>query len=99
MACAISSPSSTPGGAVGAIGLASPALIPTRVYHYRDPAAVILGLRELRKKGLTPRGLLFVALDPRGNIREIYSLAFFNEKQALIDIQALAAEAGGTAAR
>jgi hypothetical protein len=41
-------------------------MFPTRVYHYRDPAAVILGLRELRKKGLTPRGLLFVALNPRG---------------------------------
>jgi hypothetical protein len=38
----------------------------TRVLHYRDPAAVILGLKELRKQGLTPRGLLFVALDPRG---------------------------------
>ncbi len=38
----------------------------TRVYHYRDPAAVILGLKELRKQGLTPRGLLFVACDPRG---------------------------------
>ena len=38
----------------------------TRVYHYRDPAAVIIGLKELRKSGLTPRGLLFVALDPRG---------------------------------
>jgi hypothetical protein len=38
----------------------------TRVYHYRDPAAVILGLKELRKQGLTPRGLLFAALDPRG---------------------------------
>ena len=38
----------------------------TRVYHYRDPAAVILGLKELRKQGLTPRGVLFVALDPRG---------------------------------
>jgi len=38
----------------------------TRVVHYRDPAAVILGLKELRKQGLTPRGLLFVALDPRG---------------------------------
>jgi hypothetical protein len=38
----------------------------TKVYHYRDPAAVILGLKELRKQGLTPRGLLFVALDPRG---------------------------------
>ena len=38
----------------------------TRVYHYRDPAAFMLGLKELRKQGLTPRGLLFVALDPRG---------------------------------
>jgi hypothetical protein len=41
-------------------------LFATRVYHYRDPAAVILGLKELRKQGLTPRGLLFIALDPRG---------------------------------
>src|SRR3982751_376025 len=41
-------------------------MIATRVFHYRDPAAVILGLKELRKQGLTPRGLLFVALDPRG---------------------------------
>lgn len=40
----------------------------TRVYHYRQPAAVVLGLKELRKQGLTPRGLLFVALDPRGEI-------------------------------
>ena len=41
-------------------------MIATRVYHYRQPAAVILGLKELRKQGLTPRGLLFIALDPRG---------------------------------
>jgi hypothetical protein len=41
-------------------------VFPTRVYHYRDPAGLILGLKELRKQGLTPRGLLFVALDPRG---------------------------------
>lgn len=41
-------------------------MVPTRVVHYRDPAAVILGLKELRKQGLTPRGLLFVAIDPRG---------------------------------
>jgi hypothetical protein len=41
-------------------------VIPARVYHYRDPAAVILGLGEQRKRGLTPRGLLFVAVDPRG---------------------------------
>jgi len=32
-------------------------------------------------------------IDPNGNIREIYSLAFFNEKQALIDMKALLAEA------
>jgi hypothetical protein len=41
-------------------------MLATRVLHYRDPAAVIIGLKELRKQGLTPRGLLFVALDPRG---------------------------------
>jgi protein SCO1 len=28
-------------------------------------------------------------IDPKGQIRDIYSLAFFNEKQAFIDIQAL----------
>lgn len=36
------------------------------LYHYRDPAAVALGLAELRKRGLTARGLLFLAQDPRG---------------------------------
>lgn len=41
-------------------------MIPTRVYRYRDPAGVILGLRELRRKGLTPRGIMFLAVDPRG---------------------------------
>jgi len=41
-------------------------MIPARVYHYRDPAAVVLGLSELRNRGLTQRGLLFIALDPRG---------------------------------
>ncbi len=25
-------------------------MLATRVYHYRDPAAVILGLKELRKR-------------------------------------------------
>ena len=39
-----------------------------QTHHYRDPAAVILGLGELRRKGLTPRGLCFLALDPRGEI-------------------------------
>jgi hypothetical protein len=38
----------------------------TRVHRYRDPYGVVRGLKELRKQGLTPRGLLFVALDPRG---------------------------------
>jgi protein SCO1/2 len=32
-------------------------------------------------------------IDLVGNIREIYSLSFFNEKQALIDMKALLAEA------
>lgn len=41
-------------------------MFPTRVFHYRQPAAVILGLKELRKRGLTPRGILFLAIDPRG---------------------------------
>jgi hypothetical protein len=41
-------------------------MIPTRVVRYRDPAAVTIGLGELRRQGLTPRGILFVALDPRG---------------------------------
>jgi hypothetical protein len=41
-------------------------MLATRVFHYRDPAAVYLGLNQLRKAGLTPRGILFLALDPRG---------------------------------
>lgn len=42
-------------------------MIPARVYHYRDPAAVVLGLEELSARGLTARGLLFVALDNYGD--------------------------------
>lgn len=42
-------------------------MIPTRVFRYGNPAAVVLGLKELRKRGLTPRGLLFIALDERGD--------------------------------
>jgi len=46
---------------------------------------------------LLPRGELdhparVYLIDQKGNIREIYSLVFFNEKQALIDIKALLAE-------
>ena len=33
-------------------------------------------------------------IDRKGNIREIYSLAFFNEKQALIDMRTLVLEPG-----
>jgi hypothetical protein len=33
-------------------------------------------------------------IDHNGNIREIYSLAFFNERQALIDMKKLIAEPG-----
>jgi hypothetical protein len=33
---------------------------------YHSPSAVPMGLGELRRRGLTPRGLLFCALDPRG---------------------------------
>ncbi|MEZ4360407.1 MAG: hypothetical protein R3B48_09515 [Kofleriaceae bacterium] len=38
------------------------------MFRYRDPRAFAIGLRELRLRGLTPRGLLFLALDPRGEI-------------------------------
>ena len=41
-------------------------MIPARVHHFRDPTAVVLGLKELGQRGLTPRGVLFIALDPRG---------------------------------
>src|SRR5215468_6910312 len=42
--------------------------LPARVFHYSDPMAVGLGLAELRQSGLTTRGVLFIALDPRGQI-------------------------------
>ncbi len=41
-------------------------MIPARAYRYHNPAALYLGLEDLRKRGLTPRGILFIALDPRG---------------------------------
>lgn len=41
-------------------------MVPNRIYQYRDPTGLMIGLGELRRKGLTPRGLLFIALDPRG---------------------------------
>ncbi len=42
-------------------------MIPAKVFHYRDPASVVLGLNDLRRRGLTPRGLLFIALDGFGD--------------------------------
>jgi hypothetical protein len=41
-------------------------MIPARVHRFRDPTAVVLGLEELGSRGLTPRGVLFIAIDPRG---------------------------------
>lgn len=41
-------------------------MLAARVYHYRDAASLTIGLSELRRQGMTPRGLLFLALDPRG---------------------------------
>lgn len=39
-----------------------------RVERYGEPAALLRGLKTLREGGLTPRGLLFVALSPDGAI-------------------------------
>ncbi|MFH0899028.1 MAG: hypothetical protein V2A73_00210 [Pseudomonadota bacterium] len=41
-------------------------MLATRIYHWRDPTSVVIGLNELRRQGLTPRGLLFIALDTSG---------------------------------
>ena len=38
------------------------------VERYGEPAAMLRGLKELRAKGLTPRGMLFLALSPDGAI-------------------------------
>ncbi len=40
----------------------------TRTHVYSDPMAASLGLAQLRLSGLTTRGVLFLALDPRGAI-------------------------------
>jgi protein SCO1 len=46
---------------------------------------------KLLPKGEIDHPARVYLIDQRGDIREIYSLAFFNEKQALIDIKALLA--------
>jgi cytochrome oxidase Cu insertion factor (SCO1/SenC/PrrC family) len=42
---------------------------------------------KLLPKGELDHPARVYLIDQKGNIREIYSLAFFNEKQALIDIR------------
>ena len=37
-------------------------------FSYRNPMAASLGLAGLRQKGLTTRGVLFIALDDRGEV-------------------------------
>jgi len=48
---------------------------------------------KLLPKGELDHPARVYLIDRKGNIREIYSLAFFNEKQALIDIRTLLGEA------
>ena len=49
---------------------------------------------KLLSKGELDHPARVYLIDQKGNIREIYSLAFFNEKQALIDMRKLALEPG-----
>src|SRR5262245_14042474 len=39
-----------------------------RLEKYAEPTSLLLGLGELRRRGVTPRGLMFLALDPGGAI-------------------------------
>lgn len=39
-----------------------------RTEQYKEPLSLLYGLGALRRSGLTPRGLLFLALDPSGAI-------------------------------
>ena len=43
-------------------------MLATRTLSFSDPAGLMIGLGAERKKGLTPRGLLFAALDTRGAV-------------------------------
>ena len=73
-------------------------MFPTRVYHYRDPAAVVLGLRELRRHGLTPRGLLFIALNPRGEFYSEHNIAQALSMRDFLDqLRSSGVETGGPA--
>lgn len=48
---------------------------------------------KLLPKGELDHPARVYLIDPAGNIREIYSLAFFNDKQALLDMKKLLSEA------
>lgn len=61
------------------------------VEKFPEPAALLRGLRKLRESGLTPRGLLFLALSPDGAIhvgtpadREQITSIKIGEKLALV---------------
>jgi hypothetical protein len=41
-------------------------MIAAKTWRYNNPVALSLGLNDLRRQGLTPRGLLFAALDASG---------------------------------
>jgi protein SCO1/2 len=47
---------------------------------------------KLLPKGQLDHPARVYLIDPAGNIREIYSLAFFNDKQALLDMKKLLSE-------
>ena len=47
-----------------------------RVQTFPDPPALLRGLTTLRQQGLSPRGLLFLALDPGGRIHLALPEAF-----------------------
>jgi len=49
---------------------------------------------KLLPKGELDHPARVYLIDRKGNIREIYSLAFFNERQALIDMKKLVLESG-----
>ncbi len=40
----------------------------TKIFSYRNPMGASIGLADLRRQGLTTRGVLFVALDARGEV-------------------------------
>ena len=39
-----------------------------RTERFAEPTSLLLGLAEMRRRGVTPRGLLFLALDSTGSI-------------------------------